>query len=254
MKTRLNYLFLLAIIFLTPNLVHAASACSYEEQAELNNIVANVKATYEVVDVYAGKVYDIDKRDEFGNAPQVDHYIKAFNIDIMNITDDIYVKVINNYDSEIREFRNNNTNNGTATFQTTNTENLITYTIEVYANKYACIGEKFRVLYITTPMYNLYSEEPECQNNKGFYYCQEFLPSENITFNDFQKKIKEYEENNKFGDKKEEQEDKNKSFIKRIKEFYNNHTIVINIVISIIIVAGVVATVILIKQRRSRVL
>lgn len=254
MKTRLNYLFLLAIIFLTPNLVYAASACSYEEQAELNNIVANVKATYEVVDVYTGKAYDVDNPNEDGTFPEVDHFIKAFNINILNITEDIYVKVTNNYNSDEKTYTYKDTNNGIVTMQTKNVEQLVTYSIEVYSNKYACIGEKFRVLYMTTPIFNAYSARPACENNKGFYYCQEFIPSENISYNEFLNKLEEYEKQKDNQVQEDKTSSENKSFIERIKGFYNINRVIINIALSAIVVAGVATTVVLVKKKRSRVL
>lgn len=252
MKTRLKKLFLLAIILLTPNLVQAESACSYSEQAELNNIVANVKASYEAVEIYNGKVYDVDNPNADGTFPEVDHYIKGFNITILNITEDIYVRVSNNKNKEVKTFRYADTIDGTATFQTTDVEELVTYQIEVYANKYSCIGEKFRELSITTPLYNNYSERLDCKDNTDFYYCQEFIPSENITYNEFKAKINEYKTQK--AEEEENRKEENKSFLERLKEFYNNYNIIIYAVGGVIIVAGVATTVILVKKKRSRVL
>lgn len=253
MKTSLNKLFLLAIILFTPKIVTAASACSYNEQAELNNIVANVKATYEVVDIYNGISYDVDNPDETGHFPEVESYIKGFNISILNITEDIYVTVTNNANSEVKTFRYQDSNNGVVTFQTKNSEQLVTYTIEVFANKYACTGEKFRVLYITTPMYNAYSDRPICAENKEFYYCQEFIPSENISYTEFQKKIEEYEKQ-KNENHVVDSSTNNKNLMEKMKEFYSKYQLVIIIVGVTIVGAGVLTTVILIKKKRSRLL
>lgn len=253
MKTRMKKLFLLAIILLTPNLAHAASSCSYEEQAELNDIVANVKASYEVVDIYDGKAYVVDDPDENGVFPEVDHYVKGFNINILNVTEDIYVKVTNNYNNEEKIFRYQDSNNGIVTFQTREVEHLVTYTIEVYANKYSCIGERFHVLYVSTPIYNSYSNTPNCENNKDFYYCQEFISSENISYGDFLTQIGEYEQKQA----KQQEENKsndNKNFLERIKEFYKNNKVIVYSIGVIIVVMGVTTTVILIKKKRSRVL
>lgn len=251
MKLKLKRVILLVSLLFIPNLVFAESSCSYSEQAEINNIVANVKATYEVVDIYAGKVYDVDNVDENGNFPEVDHYIKGFNISILNITEDIYVKISNNYDGQIATFRYSDTKDGVATFQTTEVEDLATYTIEVYSNKYACAGELFRKFTITTPMYNLFSEWLECKENPDFYYCQEFLPSENISANEFNQKISEYKMQQE--EEKKGQEE-NRNAWDKIKEFYQNNAVIINVLGAVIVVLGVTTTVILVKKRRSRVL
>lgn len=254
MKTNLKKLFLLAIILWAPNLVNAASSCSYEEQAEINNIVANVKADYEVVDIYDGKVYDVDNPDaETLEEQEVDHYIKGFEITILNITNDIYVKIKNNRNNEEKTFKYADTKDGTVTFQTTKKNELITYTVEVYSNKYSCLGEKFRELSFTTPMYNRHSQDAKCRSNSEFYYCQDFINSENISLSEFNKKITEYEKQ-KQQEEKEQQEQKNKSFIEKIEEFYNNNKIIIYVMIVIIVVTGVTTTVILVKKKRSRVL
>lgn len=251
MKTRVKKMFLLAIVVLIPNLVNAESACSYNEQAEINNIVANVKASYEVVEVSAGKVLDIDHQDENGNIPEIEYFEKGFDISILNITEDIYVKVTNKNDNSVMTYKFADTNNGTLTFRTMDIEKLNTYTFEVYANKYQCVGELFRKFTLDTPMYNPYSEMIACQENPEFYYCQAFIPSENITLNEFKTKVNEFENDKKL---EEEKEKNKKSFIERIKEFYSNNSILINILGIGIVLMGVGATVILVKKKRSRVL
>lgn len=251
MKAIFTKLFLLAIILGTPNLVNAESACSYSEQAELNDIVANVKASYEVVDVPAGKTLDVDHPNADGTFPEVDKVTKNFKISILNITDDIYVKVTNNQDNEVLNFKSSDLVDGIATFQTTRKYNLVTYKFEVYANKYSCIGEKFREFTITTPMYNAYSKKEACKENQDFFYCQEFISTENISADEFYNKINEYKEQ-----KKQEAltETENENVWQRIKEFYHDHAILVNSIGVVIIAMGVATTVILVKKKRSRVL
>lgn len=253
MKTNLKKLFLLAIIFLTPNLVQAESLCSYSEQAELNNIVANVKANYETVDIYDGKVLDIDNPGPDGKIPEVDYYIKGFNINILNITEDIYVKVSNNVNSDTATFRYSDTKDGMATFQTREVDSLITYTIEVYSNKSKCVGELFRKFTVTTPIYNLFSEWRDCKENPEFYYCQEYLSSENISINEFRTKLQDYKVEKE--EKRKEEEIENQNFLwNKIKKMYRENIIIINSIGILILISGVATTVILIKKKRSRVL
>lgn len=253
MKTNFVKLFLLAIIFWTPNLVNAESACSYSEQAELNDIVANVKATYEIVEVYNGKILDIDNPNEDGTFPEIDKYTKNFKISILNITDDIYVKVSNDDDTEVKTFKASDAVDGVVSFQTSKKYAMVTYTIEIFANKYSCIGESFRKITLTTPMYNHYSKNNLCQENPDFYYCQEFISTENISLDDFKNRVAEYQQA-KEKEHEAQLEKENKNFWERIKEFYNNNTLIVNGVIVIIIAMGVATTVILVKKKRSRVL
>lgn len=252
MKTNLQKLFLLAIVFLTPNIVQAESACSYSEQAEINNIVANVKANYETVDIYDGKVLDIDNPGADGKIPEVDYYIKGFNITVLNITEDIYVQIKNSIDNNVVTFKYEDTKDGIASFQTRNVNQLITYTVEIYSNKGACIGELFRKISLTTPIYNLFSEWRDCKENPEFYYCQEYLSVENISINEFRTKLKDYKIEKE--EKRKEEEIENKNFWNKIKKIYQENAIIINLVGSVVLISGVATTVILIKKKRSRVL
>ena len=253
MKTSVKSMFLLAFLFFIPNYVKAASSCSYSEQAELNEIVSHVNANYEVVEVSMGEYYDIDHFGEEGYDVIQEHFVKVFDIHVLNITEDIYIKVYNDYNDEVKTFRYNDTKDGVATFRVDDIEKLVTYTIEVYSNKYSCAGEMFRKFTLTTPMYNNYSERPQCEDNKDFYYCQEFINSENISFNEFFEKIKEFQDQKQNEEEKKQQEE-NKSFVEKIKEFYKENAIVIHSIGVAIVVMGVATTVVLIKKKRSRVL
>ena len=135
--------------------------------------------------------------------------------------------------------------------ETTDVYELNTYTIEIYANKYSCAGERFRTIPLITPMYNPYSELAVCQNNSEFYYCQQFISSENISLGDFINQVEKYTEEKQ---EEQQQEENNKNFIDKLKDFYNNNKLIIYSVGIVIVVAGVATTVILIKKKRSRVL
>lgn len=253
MKTSVKGLFLLALLFLVPNYVKAASSCSYSEQAELNEIVSHVNANYEVVEVYAGKTYDVDNPNEDGSLPEQDSYRKNFDIHILNLTEDIYIKVKNDDNDEVKTFRYADARDGVVTFRTENIYKLVTYTIEVYSNKYSCAGEKFREFTLVTPLYNIHSNDFGCINNPEFYYCQEFLNSENISSGEFRLKIKELEAQKKVEEEQKQQEE-NKNFFEKIKEFYESNAMIINSFGVAIVVMGVATAVVLIKKKRSRVL
>ena len=249
MKTNLKKLFLLAIVLFIPHVVSAASLCSYSEQAELNNIVGNVKATYEAVDVYLGKTLDIDNGKDVPD--EIDDYTRGLKINILNITDDIYVKVTSKNDNKEYTFKYSDTDNGVAEITTTDVEELNTYTIEVFSNKYACVGERYRIFELQTPMYNFYSKLQICADNPNYYYCQEFIPTENVNATYFYENIEKYAQKE---DVVTPEEEKTKNFLDKLKEFYENNKLIIYSVGIVIVVAGVATTVILIKKKRSRVL
>ena len=234
-------------LFCVPNTTIAASTCSYSEQAELNEIAANVKTSYEVVDVFVGTSTNPDSYNQ-GN---VDVYVKGLKVNILNISKDINVKVVNNTTGETYSYSYENSNNGIVTFDHLDVDSIHTYTIEVYSNKYSCIGELVRKIDFVTPKYNFYSGLEICNTYPDFYYCQEFLTTDSeITYDEFLDKIEKLREK----DEKDEKKEKNKTILEKVKEFYDNNKVAILIAGGIIVVGGVTATVMVVKKKRSRVL
>lgn len=235
----------LITILTSQKFVNAESSCSYSEQVEFNNLAANVKSTYEAVDIYDGKTIDID-----GTGNEVDNSVRGLRISILNITDDIYIKLKNKNTNEEKTYYYKDTTNGTLTFDTIDVLEVTEYTVEVYANKYSCAGELYRTFTFTTPRYNRFSLYTVCNDNPGFYYCQEFVQSAEISLEDISTLLIKYQDQQK----QEEEQEENKGLWDKIKEFYKEHTIAINIGASVLVIVGVTSTVILVKKRRSRVL
>lgn len=244
MKKSLMGVILASVILFGPNNVLASSSCSYSEQAELNNISANVKATYEIEEIKTETLPDPDDIDDV-----IEIYEKKVKVNILNVTDEIYIKVTNNQNDETLMFYSRDARNGIISFYQNQVDTIVNYTIEVYANKYKCAGELYKKLTLTTPMYNDYSELEACSNNPDFYYCQEYITTSQISYSEFFEKVQKYEK--KEEEKKQEQEN---SFWENLKEFYRDNKIVINVIGTIVVIGGVTATVILVKKRRSRVL
>lgn len=241
-KSLTGFILVLTTLFI-PSFVYAASACSYSEQVELNNIVANVKVNYEEaereVDAYNGDTGEPMKVSE-----------TYFDINITNITDDIYIKVKNDYTKGTSTYYVSDANNGTITFKQTNLNNIINYTIEIYSNRSACKDELYRTIQLSTPVFNYRYSMMICENRQDFYYCQKYLTTEIPSDSEFYDKLETYNETHPETEKEKQEETKNKS----IKEFYQDNKIIINIIISVILVLGVMGIVILIKRKRSRVL
>lgn len=245
MKKSLMGVILASVLLFGPNNVAAASACTYSEQAELNNISANVKTTYEIEKTKIDTMPDPDDPEE----DVVEIYEKKVKINILNVTDEIFIKVTNDQNNDVLTFYSKDARDGIVSFYQNHVDKLVNYTIEVYANKYACAGELYKKLTLTTPMYNSYSELVACDNNPDFYYCQEYITTEKIAYDEFFKSLEKYETT-----EEEKKEEKEQGVLERIKEFYQDNKIVINVIGTVIVVGGVSATVILIKKRRSRVL
>ncbi len=243
---KISILILGLITILTPQkFVYAESSCSYSEQVEFNNLAANVQGTYEAVDIYNGKSINVDSEDE----EEVDSYVRGLRISILNITDDIYIKLIDSNSKNERTYYYKDTNDGVLTFDVSDVFAVTEYTVEVYANKHSCAGELYRTFTFTTPRYNYYSAMDICKDNPGFYYCQEFVQSTEIGIDNFYNMLENYAK-----EEEQKQEEENKNLWDKIKDFYKEHTVAVNIGASVLVIVGVTSTVILVKKRRSRVL
>ncbi len=235
---------MLALSLLLPINIQAESTCNYNEQAELNNIAANVKANYESTQVYAGKAANSDDLSE-----EVDLYNWALKINILNVTEDIFIKVKDKNTGEEKLYSPKEAIDGIISFTHEDISQTDNLTIEIYANKYDCAGDLLQKIELLIPQYNPYSDYGICDTYTDYYYCQQFITGENIPEEDFWLKVEEMQEQ----EEKEQQQEEQGFFVK-IKNFYKENKVTINILGSIVVVGGVVTTVILIKKRRSRVL
>lgn len=158
-----KYLFITICFIFLPSIVKAD--CSYERLAELSRIAGNVNFSY---------TYNLDEK----NRPD-------FNVNIVNVTKDIYV-----YDSS---------RNQTITSFETDLTNLTsgqTLQFDIYSNDNNCRGEKIMSKFLTIPFYNHYSEISECKENPEFKYCQTWINTENLTYDQFLNKLNNYNNGN----------------------------------------------------------
>lgn len=245
-----NILMLLAVFsFLFLGIkVSAASKCDYAELAEINQEASGVKISYEekkrklegdngVADTKTGDIdYDI--------------YQNYFTVNITNVTENLYVKVINPNDNSIRVFSSSDATNGIISFDWTDINTITNLTFKVYtSNKTSCADEEIVVQYKTMPKFNYYSTTSYCDEHKKEDICKQYVTKE-VSSEEFHKKAKAAQ-----AKKAEEINKKNKSVIKNVTDFVKKNKKAIIIGGSIIIVLGVVATVVvIIKRRRSRLI
>lgn len=157
MRRIYKYLFtFLGSLFLFP-LVSSAE-CSYERQAELSKIAANVKFSY---------TYDISNSEPI------------FTANISNITNDIYVE--DGYGEIFLK-------NASKTYTHGQTINFY-----IYSRDNSCYGEKLMNQYVTLPNFNAFSTYPECVKNPDFKYCQAWLDEgRNLSGDDFVAELEKY--------------------------------------------------------------
>lgn len=233
----------------------ASATCTAEESNKLNSLAVNVKANYEITNVQKTEFSSEFNPPDGMDIDELENYIwyeKVIKIHVMNLTEELYIKITNNESKEVQTFHYEDAVDGIISLEQKNFEKIINYTITIYSSdKTNCPDSKLYTTYLTTPMYNTYSEYAICEGIEDFYLCHEYL-STSVSFDNFFELANKYKEGkiDSNGEEiKEEKEDK-KSFIEFIK---NNKGIVITISIVIVITGGII-TVIIVKKQRSKII
>ena len=131
----------------------------------------NVKVSYkEIDDFYFGKANEIDydnNGDGEVNDGEVDVYGYALRVNFLNITDDIYVRVINNLDDEVITIHKSDLNeDGVYVKDFGDTEHFRVFTVKVYIDKEGCQEGQLREFEVSLPRWNEISKMPACSNKK----------------------------------------------------------------------------------------
>lgn len=246
MKKSLSRVIIVLVFCLIPSIVNAASACSYSEQARLNETAGNVKVSYttEERDEYYEDAINTDIADD-----EDDHMLKEYymNINIINVDDSIYITTTNKVTGETKTYYNTDASDGIISFEHSDVYKITEYEIGVYSNNSNCKGELIRKINMILPKINEYYFNSACDDNPEYSLCQQYVTRE-FTDDEFVLGLQNYE-NEHTEEEAEEIEKENK-----IMKFYKDHALVINITAGVIVVAGVTTAVILIKRKRSRVL
>lgn len=159
MKRVYKYLFVfLGSLFIFPLVSNAQ--CSYERQAELSKIAANVKFSY---------TYDVQE-----DRPN-------FTINITNITNDIYIKEQETGNIINKESNVPNTDIGGKS---------VAYNI--YSNDANCKDELLITKYVTLPEYNNFSNIKDCQDYPEFKYCKKWMNTNDLTQEHFEDEFDKY--------------------------------------------------------------
>jgi len=235
--------------------VNAASTCEYSEQVELSNIVSTIQAGYDISDV----VMDMNGNVASGvNVEDVTEYsdyflLKRLNVHVNNMTDDVYIKVTSDHGFD-RTYHFSDVIDGNISFDGGDLSEIINYKAEIFSNKANCKDELIRSIDFVTPMKNSYAFYGECEAIPNFEYCQPYITvpflvsDSNIAQSISNAYIKHLD------NMKEEEEEKNKGFFEKIGDFLVKNKIAIYSILGVMVVAGVLVTIIIIKKRRGRVL
>lgn len=159
MKTKINYL----LVFLGCMLIFPLTSnaqCSYERQAELSRIAANVQFSY---------TYEIENNDSA---------IPRFIITATNLTNDIY----------ITDLEGNTSINRTEMQMSCYDCQKIA--IDIYSNDDACKNEKLLTQYVSLPIYNKFYKKDICVKNRDDEHCALWRNNDVYSLSDFEKLFK----------------------------------------------------------------
>lgn len=234
---------LLAVMFSWTS-VDAASLCSYDKQKELTKVASSVKIAYEEAQ---GELEPGTYNPPEGEDPETYvAYYDYFKIKIINVTDDIYVKLENNANDEIKYIEYKDTNEGAYTIDWKDLTKVTTFTYTVYSSSNTeCPNEQLFKRVMTVPKLNENYQNVKCLDYPDHSLCKKYITSD-ISTAKFNKTMEEYIAKQETEDKKEKE--------KNEKAKQNNKTLIIIVATSIIIVVGGVAIVVARKKRGSRVI
>lgn len=253
-------IFNLLLSVLLFNVINVSAAnCSSDDIIKLQKEANNIKVSHEIIrKTKTQPLYDF-----FGNELEAKEEIveKSIEVSLYNLTNDLFViqreKNYETYDTEIflngeartpLEYSNektilySDTKNGNYSFSITDYFHYIDYKFDIYSN--TCDSSSLRTIEYRVPKYNMYSEEPICQEYPNSTLCQDFITVDiNMSNRDFNDEVKKSQSiSNNIGEEVEEKRENT--------NFFKDNIIYFIIAFGIIIVGG--TTFIIINKRRKQ--
>ena len=228
------------IVILSLNIkVSAASLCNYTEQTELNSKAANIKVSYELIDDVVGT----------SDEGYVNYY---FKISIVNVTEDFYVVVKNDYNDEENTYYSSDAQDGIITIKWPYSDKVTNFNIQAFtSSKTNCPNEKFKTVYLTTPRFNKYSEREICLDYPDFNYCQKFVTFAEIDDAEFVDKMVKFSESENKGTTDEPITQDDVTIVDKIIEFIDDYKFIILGGIGLIVIGSVVIYRVRTKKQRE---
>lgn len=225
-----------------------ASKCDSEQLVKINQDAAGVKVSYDVESEEVTDPNVVGYSDTGATYPVLR---SRFKVKIVNVTDNLYIKVTNAVDGSVKTFTSKDAVDGVISFTWNKLNKVTDLKVEVYTSQATeCPNENISTNHVLLPMYNNYSSYKVCENHPDEKICQEYV-TEEVTDTDYKRLADKYEKEDAKEAEKEIKEKNKKTFTKFIEK--NKKGIIIGG--SIIVVLGVVTTaVVIIKRKRSRII
>ena len=228
MKIVYKLLIVITFIFAFNLIVNAE--CSYQERNELLKEAKNVNAFFDI-NSEKKNVERINPNSEELESIEVEDYY--FILNVLNLTNNMFIKITNNYDDNEIIVNSNSLNNGVYTYKTDNTSNIITYYLTFYSTKDNCYANKITQISLKKPKENPIYYYSVCSNEyvKDSKYCQHFIT------NDFKGDVYDIvgELNNKVRSYENQKERKGIGFLDIVKSYWYVGIILVLFIIFIIL-------------------
>lgn len=248
MKIVKTFIFFIYFIIFIPNV--SAAECTNAEKVSLGKEAVGVKVGYKEMKAEKDPNTYVPADRENTETNYISYY-NYFELQFFNLTENLFIELKNDYNSDIQYIRYNDLDNGIYRLNWNNINQVTTFNYKIIASDNTnCSGKVMKTGIITTPAYNPYYNSQRCETIPDYYLCQKYI-STSIDYNYFAKKVDAYlEKINKTPENKEE----DKSTTDIIQDFIseNKNTILI-ITIGVFLVIGV-AVVVIIRKRRSRLI
>lgn len=173
------------------------SKCNTEELNEVINAANKISATYSAQSKKIPLDYDPNEEitpEYFPDGTQKYNYLEIL---IKGITDDVYVKILNSYNDDVKVIKASDLDeNKEYKYEAPTMDERVSYTVEIYSNKYSCVDEVVRKVAFDTRIYNIYSDMLACLMYPKYPNCATFV-NKTLTFDEFNSGLDEYREKHK---------------------------------------------------------
>ena len=234
MKKNLQKFLTMSILMLIPINI-AKAECSYANQNQQKTEANNIKYKYEMKTKDAGTtIVDGD---------EIEITLDYFEINILNLTEDLYVEAKNLTTKEIKTYYHRDIVDNKISIISEDMQKVYEYEFKVKPVDSTCTDDAYRISTLTLPMKNFNATFDVCRDAPEFYLCKEFVKKE-VSVEEF---FDEYEiyKKEKEEDKKDEKTNIENTVIEFIKEY--KYPIIIT---STLIIAIGVASYVIIRKRR----
>ena len=182
----------LLVMLLVP--LKVSGACTVDDKMRYSSLATNITTSYEY-------------KEQDGSV--------LFDITIHNVHRDLVVV------DDLTKKRYESNNNGLNNFTITNLKDGYNYSFKVYAKSGDCSYRLFNTLYVTTPKFNKYYNDPICEGASDYLLCQKWTETGNITYEEFKTSVDEYK-NPKKEIIEDEENDKN-NWLYIIGDFWSKY-------------------------------